>query len=140
MNKLQRRLGIGLLALGLLAGCREYKREYSEIKHEDAVVSKMNYTKGHNNLEIVWKFYEERLELRNVYHPEKNEIAFDGKVDFELDDRIIFDRFEKVGDSADVSYKEIHWKTYNYDGKTRYLEKDDIQGYEFVDAVRSKNE
>ncbi len=130
MNKLQKILGIGAIVLSL-TGCRETE-EYSEIKHENAVVSYRQYRKAHT--------YRSMILVRAIipitrHYPERWYINFDGNIDFEVDNKEIYNRFDNTGDVADISYKEFHASIYNTNknGKEELIWRG-RSIYEFVDA------
>lgn len=132
MNKLQRLLLVGALTFSLI-GCKEYKREYSEIKHENAIVSLHKYVPERTNIDL--DFDDDGISASIDTDPAEYNIEFKGKIIFKLNNKQVFDRFQ-LEDLVDVSYREIHGKTYGRDGKTRYLEKDEIVENEFVDAQK----
>jgi len=129
MNKLQRLLLVGALTFSLI-GCKEYKREYSEVKNENAIVSLHKYVPERTNID-----FDFDGEISIDTDPAEYNIEFKGKIIFKLNNKQVFDRFQ-LEDLVDVSYREIHGKTYGRDGKTRYLEKDEIVGNEFVNAQK----
>ncbi len=139
MNKLQKFLGIGVLALGL-AGCKEQTidYEYSNIKHERAVVTYKNESRG-----LRWIG-------RMSYLYERYEITFKGKIEFELEDEEMYGKFNS-NDIADVSYREVYTSLSTYDdtnnsgtncliekkfvdSNSEFTEKKCVSGYDFVDA------
>ena len=124
MKNLKRILFGGLMLLGL-AGCKEYKTEYSDVKHEDALVS---YKKHRNS-------YIAQLNEQRTYHPEEYEIVFDGKIRFVLDNKEMFKRFNS-NDQADVSYREKYrliLDDTNKDGTNELIQKNFMDA-EFIDA------
>ena len=132
MKNLQRLVLVGLSTLVFSFGCKDYRIEYSEVKHETARVTLHEYVPESTSLSFDIDM-DGGISNSIDTDPEEYNITFKGKIDFELDNKEIFDRF-KLEDKADVSYKEKHGKTYDRDGKTRYLKKDEIVGNEFVDA------
>ena len=134
MKTLQRLILVGLSTLVLsLSGCKEYEIEYSEVKRETARVTLHEYIPESTSIDFG---FDGKMSINT--DPEEYNISFDWNIDFKLDNKKIFDRF-KLEDRADVSYREMHGKTYGHDGKTKYLEKDKIIRNEFVDAWPIKN-
>lgn len=127
----------GLMLLGL-TGCKEFEIKYSDIKHEDAIVSYKNFTAPYTIGElkpVKTSSGQEILTPTRVDYPAKYEIAFDGKIRFELDDRVMFDRFHS-NDQADVSYRELYSLIYddtNNDGTNELIQKFFMDA-EFIDA------
>jgi len=132
MNSLQKIILVGALTFSLF-GCKEYRREYSEIKHENAIVSLHKYVPESTSLDF--DLDDEGISVSIDTNPAEYNIEFKGKIIFKLNNKQVFDRFQ-LEDLVEVSYKEIHGKTYGRDGKTRYLESDEIVGNEFVDAKK----
>jgi hypothetical protein len=131
MKTLQRLLLVGLSTLVLsLPGCKEYKIEYSDVKHENAIVSLHEYFPENTSIDFG---FDGKMSINT--NPAEYNIEFKGKIIFKLNNKQVFDRFQ-LEDLVEVSYKEIHGKTYGRDGKTRYLESDEIVGNEFVDAKK----
>jgi hypothetical protein len=137
--KLVKYLRNGILSAALLmAGCKEYKTEYSEVMHENATVASMYHED--NWIQMMPVMIGDNVGIIPISHPEINWITFDGQVDFDIDNEEIFNRFNK-NDSADISYREIYRTVYDDgdgDGKKELLEKK-IRGYYFIDAQRPKN-
>ncbi len=151
MKTLNKILFGGLTLLGLVS-CREYKTEYSDVKHENAIVSSKNYIPSKSKIEVGlilnptilnpnltmsgklgYTFGGFTFAKKNS--PAKYEIAFDGKIRFELDDRIMFDRFHS-NDQADVSYRELYSLIYddtNNDGTNELVQRFFMDA-EFIDA------
>ncbi len=151
MKNLLRVLGLGVL---LLTGCKKYKIE-ENIKQETAVVS---YKKTPSHLSYI----DVDLALTNKdggfgvgingigfgiggynfsfekKHEEYN-ITFDGAIDFILNNKEIFDRFN-VGDTADVTYLEKYLSIYDdldKDG-TKEMVKRALLTPQFIDAQLRK--
>lgn len=136
MKNLKRILGTGLMLLGL-AGCKEFEMKYSNIKHENAIVSYKKFSAPYTigELKPVKTSTGEVLVVMPVDYPAKYEIAFDGKIRFELDDRVMFDRFHS-NDQADVSYRELYSLIYddtNNDGTNELVQRFFMDA-EFLDA------
>ena len=109
-NKLaQYILAVGL-SLTLFNGCREVRKGLSDVLHEDALVVEMEHQNSRTTSfpTIVGKM----AIMHHVCYPERNMILFDGKVDFEIDNKEIFSRFNQ-GDSANVSYREVYKLTFD---------------------------
>ncbi len=112
-------LGVSLAA-NLFGGCKEHRTEYSEPKHQEAVVGYKYFSPSRMKGAGI---------LRNFY------IRFEGPVDFEVYDSKIYERFNEK-DKADVSYREVFkstWDDTDGDGKKELLEKKLVK-YEFIDA------
>lgn len=65
----------------------------------------------------------------------KNKITFSGKINFNLDNKEVYNKFN-LGDSAEVSYREIYLTTFDdldKDGKKEQIGKV-LEGYQFIDA------
>lgn len=137
MKNLQRLALVGLSTLILsLSGCKEYKIEYSEIKHETARVSLQEYVPESTNMSRNVDS-EGDVSFSVDTDPTEYNIAFKGKIDFKLDNKEIFDRF-KLEDKADVSYTEVYWAVYDKfkdDGieRRKLLERKFLEN-KFVDA------
>jgi len=136
MNRLQKMLciGVGLLSF---AGCKEFEIEYSPVLHEDAIVSSKKFSAPYTigELKPVKTSTGEAMIVTPVDYPAKYNITFDGKIQFELDDRILFDRFHS-NDQADVSYREKYSLIYddtNNDGTNELVHKYFMDA-EFIDA------
>ncbi len=154
MKNITKILGIGILAVASLGigACSEYKTEYSEIKHETAIVTLHKYVPEKTETDIGVSITNHEggfgfgtngfgygLGGMNVVTgttPEKYEVVFSGKVDFEVDNKEIFDRF-KLEDKADVSYQEVYGAVYEYNEDTiekeKLLERKFLEN-KFVDA------
>jgi hypothetical protein len=119
-----------LTGLGvLLSGCIEKRIEYSDIRHEDAIVAEKQHKDANHSPHPVFDY------------PEQNLIFFDGAIDFIIDNKEVYNKFNE-GDKADISYREKYRysnrKTYRlYDNRTYRLEKvllKEPEYPEFVDA------
>jgi hypothetical protein len=123
----------GLFGLAALASaCSKYdtRIEISDIMHETAFVSKLEY---HHSTGDINAF--------PIYVPgssEENNIWFEGIADFQLDNKRIFNRFQQVGQPAIISYQEVYKVTYgdtDNDGKRDDLISKLLIEYKFLDAV-----
>lgn len=140
MNKLLRLLGISAVALAVIAGCKEYRTEYSEVKHENAIVTSKD--PGGNFIGFGASIGNPGLGMLMSDH---KEITFDGDIDFRVDLKNInrqglYDIFN-VGDLADVTYRNRFLSAYNglnKDGQKELIEKRFIE-HEFIDAQPIKN-
>ncbi|VVB82646.1 Uncharacterised protein [uncultured archaeon] len=135
MNKLQNILGtIGLVSTLGLMGCREFKIEYSPVLHEDAIVSEKNFSAPYTIAELKTN-QNGIVKPVQVDYPAKYEIAFDGKIRFELDDWLMFNKF-KTNDQADVSYIEKYALIYDdiNNDRTNELTEKYFMDAEFIDA------
>lgn len=138
MKTINKILGtIGLFATLGLAGCKEFEIKYSPVLHEDAIVSYKNHVLPYSlgKFKSVESNGIETLQLTQINYPAKYEIAFDGKIRFELNDRVLFDRFHS-NDQADVSYREKYSLIYddtNNDGTNELVHKYFMDA-EFIDA------
>ena len=131
MNRLQRLLGIGAIALATITGCKEYRTEYSEIKHGNASVE-LHYHRPYMHVG------GGRLFIRS--HPAQYHVKFSGDVNFEINNKNIFNRFKDKSSLVDVSYREIYFSVYDdtdRDGQKELIKRK-LQGYEFVDAQLKK--
>jgi hypothetical protein len=120
-----------------LAGCNQ-KMVESEQLFEYAKVIRMEHSDSYSVPEVGFDF-DGDLTLHNVDYPEKNIIEFDGKVDFEVNNKEIYNRF-KEGDSARVCYKATYWVTFedlDKDGKKEETNRE-ISGYRFLDAKKEQ--
>lgn len=100
-----------------------------EERSEDAIVSFMEYKKSSVEPQLSVDM-DGNMSTKLVNVPAKYKIGFDGKIDFEVNDKDIFERFRKVGEPATVEYNEV-WKV------TLEKEKEvdsEIINYEFLDA------
>lgn len=121
----------GGLAASVLTGCKETKTRHSNILYEDAVVTSMNHRNAWIQPIKIGKI------TSIITHPAINKIDFDGKIDFEINNREVYNRFH-LGDLASISYREEYSDTYddtNGDGK-RELTGTKLKGYEFIDAEK----
>ena len=126
MNKLLRLLGVCTIALVTLSGCREYRTEYSEVKHESAHISGKRYDPGTSGI---------ILPDSGAFFPRKYWITFDGNIDFNVNNKNLYNKFNQ-GDLADVSYREMYKSIYddiNKDGQKELLKRE-LDGYKFIDA------
>ena len=141
MNKLQRIIGTGMIALaGLgISGCKEGVIEYSDVKTENAKVTWKEHKDAYSTMILIPMMIGKSMMLmpESIDIPEKNDIVFMGEQNFDLDNSEIFQRF-KVGDKSKVSYVEKYWSTYDVhkdDGiKRRTLLKREFLENKFVDA------
>lgn len=88
-------LSVGLLTSSFISGC---KREISDIFIEDANVIYKQYNPKSSSI-INFGIFG----CRTTDNPERYLIKFDGKIDFMLDNKEIYDQF-KEGDIVEVSY------------------------------------
>lgn len=118
------------LAMNVISGCNtETRTELSDILHEDAKVT----TKQHTSHRLYPIMYGKILIMQN--HNAKNIIKFNGKINFEINNEEIYNRFNE-GDIVDIFYKnkyKLTFKDINKDG-TKELVSKVIEEYEFVDA------
>jgi len=137
MNKLQRLLGVGAIALASITGCK-YQTEYSKIKHEIATVTLREHQDATNSIGFGVAIGNPGAGLA-MSHGERYYIFFDGEIDFEINNKDIFNRFNK-GDSAYITYKEIDLLRFKNvsRGGIRKLFKKAFFDYEFVDAQPKK--
>jgi hypothetical protein len=117
-----------------LGGCKEYRTQYSEVKQEDAVVTERYHRSARMHPVMVGK-------VRSfVHHPAINRTTFDGVVDFTINSRELYERFNEK-DNALVFYRESYRETYediNKDGQKELINKE-FSGFEFIDAQKSTN-
>ncbi|MCX6747209.1 MAG: hypothetical protein NTU63_03705 [Candidatus Pacearchaeota archaeon] len=81
-----------------------------------------------------------RIQAPPLIPNDKYYVFFDGNVDFEVDDRRLFSIF-RVGDKADVTYREVYLLTYddlNDDGEKELIKKSFL-GNSFRDAQPKPN-
>lgn len=132
MKTLTKLFLIGALALELF-GCKEYKTEYSEIKQENTVVSQKYHRGAWSQPTRIGKI------TSMIHHPAINRTTFDGDIDFVVNGREIYERFNEK-DSAIVSYRERYELVYddiNKDGKKELIQRN-FENYEFVGASLNK--
>ncbi|MGV8151702.1 MAG: hypothetical protein ACP5OG_01350 [Candidatus Nanoarchaeia archaeon] len=135
MSKLKQALGYiaaGIILAGI-SGCKEYKTEYSDVKNYDATVTKKEHKDSWT--QIIPISTGKVTILAPVAHPEQNHITFKGNLEFILDNKELFERFD-LNDKAEVSYKEVYNSVYDDKDKdgNKELIKREITKYEFVDA------
>jgi hypothetical protein len=140
-------LAVGL-GLATLTGCDQYNTNYSkhdtgyhkiktekkteyELKTESAIVSE----KYHRGMYM----YPMRVGKMTTFQtiPAVNKISFDGEMDFQVNNKTLFDRFHEK-DSVIVSYTVIYRSKYgdkNNDGIKDLISRE-FKGYEFVDAIQ----
>lgn len=130
-------LSVGL-ASSLLTACKQVKTEISDVLHEDAKVVGMEHK---NSWMQPMPIHAGKIRtIYFIHHPERNIISFDGKVDFEINNKEVFSRF-KQGDSASVSYRQSYRLTFDDidgDGKKDLVNKV-LVDYDFLDAQPKKN-
>lgn len=142
MNKLQKSLGIttisilGILAVGYFSKFRkEYKIEYSEVKHKEAIVVYRKYTPEYYETKVmpiggmIGGMPVTMLVPIKHYYPAKYDIIF------KANNKQIFKKF-KMNDLAEVSYREKYKSIYddtNGDNIKELIKKEFIK-YEFIDA------
>ncbi|MDP1695281.1 MAG: hypothetical protein Q8L29_00005, partial [archaeon] len=115
---------------GALTGCKEEKNVSSDILHEDAKVMSMHHEDARNQAVMIGP----RI-MGSRTSPEINKIKFDGRIDFEIDDKNIYEQFKK-GDTADISYRENYtliFEDLDRDGEKEQTGKT-LTGYVFVNA------
>jgi len=138
LNYLRTKIAPYILAVGLFAslvsGCKETRKELSDLLHEDARVMSMEH---HSSwIQLMPMQVGEVTTMMTIVHPERNEIKFEGKVNFELNNKQIYGRFNK-DDSADVSYREEYELTFEDLDKDGVKEQTGkvLMDYKFVDAL-----
>jgi hypothetical protein len=112
------------LTTSLLGGCSEYK--YSSLLHEKAIVTDKRHIDTHLSPIPTGK------SIILMPTPEVNQIKFDGEIDFEINNRDIYNKLDK-GDLVNLYYKE----KYNIKFlpfKEKKVRKIELIGYEFIDA------
>lgn len=126
-------LSAAVLAASFLTGCKDTRTELSDVIHEDAKVAKMEH---HSSYITLVPMRVGKVTIMNqIHHPERNNITFKGKLKFEVDNKKIYKRV-KLGDKADVSYRESYKLTFedlNKDGKKEQISRE-FSDYVFVDA------
>jgi hypothetical protein len=143
MRNITRLLGVGASMLALsLAGCKEWRIDYSSVKQEEATVTWKEHKDAYNTTILMPMMIGKSVHLmpHSIYIPEKNNIVFRGEQSFDLNNSEIFNRFQ-LNDKAKVSYKEKYWSTYEthknvYGKKERTLLKSKFLENEFVDAQK----
>ncbi|VVB82649.1 Uncharacterised protein [uncultured archaeon] len=137
MNKLQKALCIGA-GLISLAGCREYRIEYSPVLHEDAKVVDVVYTMNYNMDD---GSNSPGIAVVSMNIPEKYAVVFKsqhGKFIVEGEDerhKNLWSRMQE-GEKVDVTYKEKYESVYddtNKDGTNELVERRLVK-YDFLDA------
>jgi hypothetical protein len=127
------KLGVyALAAMTLLAtGNKETKIEFSDILQENAKVVKTRYETARADVNVLG------TQVRYTNYPPRYIVKFDGRVDFEVDSKELFDIF-KEGDPAVVFYREILRRTYEDVNGDGFLEMtgSKIRGHKFVNAHR----
>ncbi len=134
-NKATTHLLLAGLTVGLVTGCdrKEIQTELSDILHEDAKVISTDHKKRFFQPIMIGKM------LSGISHPAVYKVTFDGEVDFEIDNKEIYDRFNR-GDIVDVLYRKSYQLTFedlNKDGKKEQISRI-LTGYEFLDAQPKK--
>jgi hypothetical protein len=129
-------LGRALLAGGLcllVAGCKEHRTEYSDVKNEDAVVSEKYHRSEYRMPQRIGKITTYRT------YPEVHRTTFSGDIKFVVDGSQIYYQFNE-NDKAHVSYREVYRDTYedlDKDGKKEFTGRN-LVDYEFVNALPIK--
>lgn len=125
-------------SLALSLSCNKSERELSQILHTDAIVENREYTAPvmHEIHLAKYEFGEHTYQKQTVKVREKNIIEFKSdRLKFWVDNKEIYNRF-KIGDKADVTYKENYKLIYedlDDDGIKESIDKY-ILNYEFIDA------
>lgn len=143
--------------VGITVACSEMKKEYSDVKHEDGIVTEWKYTPEHSDMNTSPTMVKVGDNLgigtRGIgmnaggmtfspgYFSDEYRVTIESKdkTYFEHGDKEIYknlyNKLEK-GQKVDVSYKEVYnafYKDINKDGKKELVKKIKI-GKEFVDA------
>lgn len=122
-TKLYNRLAL-ILFTGLLGGCDENIKEYSEIKHKEAIVT------SHRDSWI------QLVDQNFITHPDMYIMTSINKgIEFRVEDIKFLNRF-RLNDSVEVGYREVYnsrYKNIDKDGKKELIERRLI-GYEFLNA------
>lgn len=132
-------VGVGSLLAASFTGIncsrRETRTELSDVLHEDARIVSMEHRNAW--LQPIRHKVGKNTITTYIRHSEKNKIEFGGKVDFEINNKAIYERF-KEGDLADISYRENYKLTFeDLDGDGKKEETGRVlKEYVFVDAVR----
>jgi len=116
--------------VGILSGCSG-EREYSEIKHEEAVVTNMETHSSYSSISIIGPV------ISVISGSTRYETNFNGKVNFEINDEAIFNRFH-MNDKVDVSFREVYSISYadlDKDGKKEVVKRELLK-FEFLNAVK----
>jgi hypothetical protein len=145
MKNLAKLLLLGTIGLGVL-GCTKIKREYSEVMHEDGVVTDMNYTPGYIN---EWESNQTiqvgdipvvvGTETHRVWVPAKYRVKIEAE---NKKFRLGGSRAEKVynkleeNQKVDVSYQEVYRAFYKdiHNNNEKELVKRKLISYKFLDA------
>ncbi len=135
MDKIKNSLLVPILSISIansLAGCNNSFKDYeSVVSHETAtVLTKKHIAGGSNGGYPVL-----------VLYPESNIIIFDGKVDFELDDKSVYEQFE-VNDKVGITYSTVFERTFrDIDGDgVKDLAIKEFSHYEFITATKLPNQ
>lgn len=105
MNKILTCGLASILSLSLI-GCKEYRTEYSEIKHENAVVSNQYHRNSYMYPLRVGKITTIQT-MPAVYRTD-----FDGNIDFSVHGSKIYNSVSE-GDSVDLTYREVYRAVYD---------------------------
>jgi hypothetical protein len=127
------------LSMSVATGCgnKETREELSDIIKQESIV----FDKYHRPAkEVNYTFMKigdtQSHPIRFTYSSEEHKIYFDGKVEFESEDKSIYDRFNK-GDKVIVMYRERFKNTYKpLDDGSRELVKQKFKGYKLIDVVK----
>lgn len=142
-------IATGIGASCLLSGCQEYRTEYSETKHEEAVVTSKKHMSEDDQLGTGLVLGTAMGDIGSglclgvaMSDDEHNYITFKGSnVVFKRDSKKLFRRFN-LNDVTDVTYKRRYETTYddiNNDGKKEIVNRTS-KGYKFLDAQLITNQ
>lgn len=139
-------------AAGLsLMGCKVFVTSDSEVKNETAIVMEKKYVP--QSVESTTNFYRSRIfngeQIRyddemfisSRVVPEKYLVKFKGVIEFNVNDKKIFDKF-KLYDYVNLSYEKEFESVYddtNNDG-TNELVKKELKGFIFINAQLNTND
>lgn len=125
MKKLASIFFAGLL---FLSGCKRYELEHSRIKKENAIVTERYYIPESCTI------FPTDGGCIPVFDGPSYNIYFNGEIDFLINDKEIFNRFN-IRDSANITYREYKSRGYNFFGPFE-TKSGDFYWYEFIDAKK----